>query len=502
MPLFLITAAVIVAILLITAMFLASRYKRCPSNKVLVVFGRSSGENKSARCYFGGGAFVWPVVQDFGYMSLAPITQQIELKDATTMQTVLVNINANFTFAIENDPDGAMAAAERLLGLSTEDVKNIASEIIVGQLRQAVGTMTVPELINGRDKFLSEVHENVAKELRKVGLHLINANIEKIKDSQGYIDALGKSETARVVNEAKVNVAEQERIGAHGVSTAERLKAITVAENQAQAVQGEKIAEAQTRILVQEQEALAATGENESAAKVAESVSTRNIREAEAKRASAIATAEAERLTADAQSAASLAKLRATEVVSVRIQKEKAELDAEKDANLMAIAAEAHARQTRITADAEKTSVELAAQARAMSISLEQGARAEGELKMLEAHAEGEKKMLQARADGIKAVVDACNGDAASASQLLVIEKLPDLFGYMAQAVGSIKIDKLTVIQGGEGSESEGGLASVYQNAVKIMPPLHAWAEAAGIKLPAFLGPVAEPTAQVADKDV
>lgn len=482
-----------VVILVIVAAFLASRYKRCPSNKVLVVFGRASGEGKAARCYFGGGAFVWPVVQDFGFMSLTPITEKISLADVATLQTVRINLDANFTFAIETNPLFVMAAAERLLGLDERGIKCIASEIIVGQLRQSVGTMTVQELLNGRDKFLKEIHENIGQELSKVGLHLINANLERIDDSQNYIESMGKSETSRVVNEAKMNVAEQDRIGAEGVAVAERQRAITVANNKAQAQQGEKVAEAQTRVLVQEQEAIAAAGENDSAAKVAESASARAIREAEATKASTIAKAEAERLSSDAQASATLARLRATEVVDVQIEKEKAELNATRDANLIAIAADAQSKQLLISSEAQKTSVELAAQAKAHAITLEQEALAGAQLKMLEAKAEGERQLLKARADGLKAVVDACGGDATAASQLLVIEKLPELFSSMSSAVSGVKIDKLTVLQGGgtEGASGAngGGISSTYKDLVKVMPSVHAFAETMGIKLPSLLGP-------------
>ena len=505
-PFSLLLIAASVVILIVVAAFLASRYQRCPSNRVLVVFGRSSGEGKAARCYFGGGAFVWPVVQDFGFMSLSPITEKITLTDVATLQTVRINLDANFTFAIETNPLHVMAAAERLLGMDEKGIKGLASEIIVGQLRQTVGTMTVQELLNGRDKFLKEIHENIGQELSKVGLHLINANLERIDDSQHYIEAMGQSETSRVVNEAKVSVAEQDRIGAEGVAAAERLKAIAVANNRAQAEQGEKIAEAQTRVLVQEQEAIAATGENESAARVAESTSARAIREAEATRASTIAKADAERLSADAQAAATLAKLRSTEVVDVQIEKEKAELSAARDANLVTIAAAAQAKQLLTSSEAQKTSVELAAQARSLAISLEQEALAGAQLKMLEAKAEGERQMLQARADGLKAVVDACNGDAAAASQLLIIEKLPELFSSMSSAVSGVKIDKLTVLQGGSengGPENGGGISSTYRDLVKIMPSVHAFADTLGIKLPALLGPATDsvPTTAATGKE-
>jgi flotillin len=266
-------------------MFMASRYKRCASNQILVVFGRAGEGSKAARCYHGGGAFVWPVFQDFAYLSLTPMKLTINLKNSMTAQGVQVNIGANFTIAIENDAGGAQLAAERLLGQKPEQIGSMASEIIIGQLRGAVGIMTVEELISGREKFLGAVNNDVTQELKKIGIHLINANIESINDDNGYIAAMGKAETSRVVNEAKINVAEQERLGAEGVSQNERLKTIKVSQNEAEAVQGRKEAEAKTRIFVQEKEALAAQGENNSAAAIAETLSARKVREAQASQA-------------------------------------------------------------------------------------------------------------------------------------------------------------------------------------------------------------------------
>jgi flotillin len=475
--------AALAVVLLSTAIFMASRYKRCPSNQILVVFGRAGEGSRAARCYHGGGAFVWPIFQDYAYLSLTPMKLPIDLKNAMTSQGVQVNIGANFTIAIENDPSGAQLASERLLGLKPDQIGIMAAEIIIGQLRLAVGSMTVKDLIMDREKLASAVNKDVADELKKIGLHLINANVERLSDNNGYIEAMGKEETARVVNNAKVSVAEQERIGAEGVSTAERTKAIAVANNEADAIQGRKTAEATTRVFVQDQESKAAAGENSSAAAIAESKSQRMIREAEANRLAQVAKAEADTKIADAEAIASTADLRASEVVRERIDKEKAVVQAEKAADIMAISASAEANQITVVALANQTRVEAEATGKAKAIQI-----------TLEAEAAGNLKIQESRATGMKMMVDACGGDPRAAAQMLIIEKMPELFGHMAHAISSVKIDKVTVLNGSsDGKGGQGaGLSATYQDLVKVMPQIHAFAETMGINIPNLLGPTKE----------
>lgn len=461
--------------LVISVLFLASRYKRCPSNKILVVFGRAGEGSKSARCYHGGGAFVWPVFQDYAYLSLSPMKLPIILKNALTSQGVQVNIGSNFTIAIENESSGMQLASERLLGLNSEQIGSMAAEIIIGQLRSAVGTMTVNEIISGREKFLSAVNTEVAQELKKVGIHLINANIESIADEKGYIEALGKAETARVVNEAMIQVAEQERVGAEGVSSAERQKTVTVANNEAESVNGRKEAEAKTRIFVQKREAEAAQGENDSAAAIAESVSKKKIRETEAERLAQTARASAEKSVAEAQIESEKAKLRASEVVREQIDKEKEEVMAHKAASVKKIAADAEVYQIQALAQANRNRVEAEAEGEATAIRVRK-----------EAEAEGDRAILMAKAEGMSAFVQACGDDPQAAAQMMLIERMPELTEKLASAISGIKIDKIAILNGGK----EGGgnsLSSITHDMVKSVPTLHLIADTLGIKLPSML---------------
>src|SRR5262245_21304383 len=202
-------AAVIGAVVVFgMLMFVAKRYKRCPSNRVLVIYGKTAGGN-AARCVHGGAAFVVPLIQDYAYLSLEPIQIEIPLKGALSIENIRVNVLSVFTVAIGTDGETMQNAAIRLLGLGTEDIKQQAGDIIFGQLRQVIASMRIEDINRDRDKFLESVQKSLEPELKKIGLVLINVNITDITDESGYIEAIGRKAAATAVQQAKVDVAEQ-----------------------------------------------------------------------------------------------------------------------------------------------------------------------------------------------------------------------------------------------------------------------------------------------------
>ena len=233
---YLIAAAVVVAIVMLAAII--NRYRRCPSDKILVVYG-TTGNRGSAKCVHGGGTFVWPIIQDYAYLSLTPISIDANLTNALSKQNIRVDIPCRFTVGISTDPDCMTAAAERLLGQTAAQIQELARDILFGQLRLVIATMSIEELNSDRDKFLDAISSNVEVELKKIGLRLINVNVTDINDESGYIEALGQEAAAKAINEAKVRVAEQEKIGEIGKADAMRETRIRTAEANAQAVKGE-----------------------------------------------------------------------------------------------------------------------------------------------------------------------------------------------------------------------------------------------------------------------
>ena len=229
---------ILVAVVFVTLAAILRRYRRCPSDKILVIYGKT-GRRSSAKCIHGGAAFIWPVFQDYAYLDLKPISIECNLTNALSKQNIRVDVPCRFTVGISTEPEVMTNAAERLLGLTTDSIQSIATDILFGQLRLVIATMDIEEINADRDKFLASVSANVEAELRKIGLKLINVNVTDIRDESGYIEALGKEAAAKAINDAKKSVAEQNRYGETGKANADKDTRINVAAADADAVKGE-----------------------------------------------------------------------------------------------------------------------------------------------------------------------------------------------------------------------------------------------------------------------
>lgn len=447
---------VFAVILFFTFIYLASRYKRCPSDQILVIYGKVQ-QGRSSQTLHGGGALIWPLIQDYAYLSLTPMTINIPLQGALSQQNIRINVPSTFTVGVSTQPEIMSNAAERLLHLEPRQIEDMAKEIIFGQLRLTVASLTIEQINQDRESFLDSVRRNVEPELNKIGLYLINVNITDITDESTYIESIGKKAASEAINKAKVDVAEQDKFGAIGQAEANREKEIRVAENFAEAEKGKKKAEAGQRIFVKGQEAEAVDGENKSLANIAQSNATLAVREAEAKREAEVARREAEAKIQIAQYMAEQERLRAEEVVQQEIDKQKIE-----------IAAEAEAEKIR-------------REARGMADSI---------LMKYQAEAEGIRKLLEAKAAGYQNLVKSTGGDPQAAATLLIIEKMEELVQKQVEAISNLKIDKITVWDSGSGEGS--ATANFASSLIKALPPLHEISGMVGLELPEYLGKMAD----------
>jgi flotillin len=470
----------------VTIFALISRYKRCPSDKILVIYGKTGGT--SAKCIHGGGAFIWPVIQDFAFLDLKPLSIEANLTNALSRQNIRVDVPCRFTIAISTESDSMNTAAERLLGLSSEQIQELAKDILFGQLRLVIATMTIEEINSDRDKFLDNISKNVDSELKKIGLKLINVNVTDIKDESGYIEALGKEAAAKAINEAKISVAEQEKIGETGKAIADREKDTQIAETHrdrdvkiaitqkdkeisiATAIKDETIgkAEAQrdTRVKTSEANAIAIRGENEAKISIAQSESNRREKEAEALR---VALASEKVQSARALEESYLAEQKA----------ELARSERERSTQIANIV---------IPAEIAKQRAIIEAQAAAETIRENAKGEADAIFAKMEAEAKGLFEILTKQAEGYKEVVAAAGGDPNKAFQLLLIEKLPELVRTQVEAVKNIKIDKITVWDSGNGnSENGSSTANFVSGMMKTVPPLNDLFNMAGLNLPSYL---------------
>jgi flotillin len=492
-----IVVAALVAVVFTTFVFLATRYKRCPSDKILVIYGKVA-DNRSARCLRGGGALVLPLIQDYAYLSLTPMTISIPLQNALSLQNIRINVPSTFTVGISTDPRIMNNAAERLLNLSPSAMEDMAKEIIFGQLRLTVASLTIEQINQDRESFLESVRKNVEPELNKIGLYLINVNITDITDGSNYIESIGKKAASEAINRAKVDVAEQQKLGAIGESVANRERAIQVAKNLAEADKGEKESEADRRIFVQKKESLAVIGEaeanSEKTVQVAQKLAAAEMGEknAEAERRIYVQLKEAEAIEGENKSKAAIVISNSELMVKEAQARKNAEI-ALREAQVEIQKAQYLAELERLKAEEivkkeiEKHKIELDAQAEAGKISIEAKGHADALLKKYEAEAEGVKKVLSAKAAGYFELLKSVNNDPKALATLLMVEKIESVVEKQVEAIKNIKIDKITVWDSGSenGSSSTSNFVSSF---VRALPPLQDVAGMAGVELPSYLG--------------
>jgi len=425
------------------------RYKRCPSDRILVIYGKigqgKEGEYRSSKCIHGGASFIWPVIQNYAFLDLTPIPIEINLRSALSKQNIRVDVPSIFTVGITTEAGVMTNAAERLLGLSQEEISNLAKDIIFGQLRLVVATMDIEEINSNRDLFLEAVSSNVEAELKKVGLKLINVNVTDINDESGYIEALGKEAAAKAINDARKSVAEKNRDGSIGEAHALKDQRIQVADANANAVDGENIATiqiAQSNAERREKEAVAER----------KAVAAEKVYQAKALEEAYVAEKEAEIGRAHREEATQKADI----IIPVQIDKEKIE-----------IAAEAVAEQTRRHARGDADAIFM----------------------KMEAEGKGIYEVLSKQAEGFKMLVDAAENDAQKAVLYMIANKLPELVSKQVEAVKNLKIDKVTVwdtMSGGADGKTP-ATANFFSGLLKSIPPLEDLFQQAGMSLPDYL---------------
>ncbi len=500
LPLWALLAPVLAAVLVLGLVSLfVSRYKRCPANRLLVISGRVGG-GESARCISGGGAFIWPVIQEFAYLSLEPIQIEIPLKDALSLENIRVAVPSVFTVAIGTEPVVRINAATRLLGLSHEQIKRQAQDIIFGQMRQVIASMGIEEINRDRDGFLHRVQKSLEPELRKIGLVLINVNITDLKDDSGYIEAIGKKAAAMAVQQARGDVAEQEKLGEIRVAEAERDRTVQVASAAKFREIGTREAERDKLVKVAELTKEQAIGEQRAAFE-----REAEIKNAEQQKRVAVASAESKAIAGEAQAQAGIIatqaqlELRRAEAFQLAETK-KREADASvQEAQNRALAKAAVAQAERVEAErraaleapakAEKAKTIVEAEAAAERRRIEAEAEARAIFVKLEAEARGQYEILAKKGEALREIVSACGG-AKEAYQLLMLEHLDTIAETSAKAISNIKFDKVVVWEGGGNG---GGTSGFLQSMARTLPPMmEVMRDIGGVELPTFLAKKAE----------
>ena len=451
-----------VVFLLIVAMTLISRYRMCPPDRILVVYGKLAA-GQSSRCYHGGSTFVIPFFQSYAYLDLTPINIEIELKGALSSQNIRIDAPACFTIGISTELEVMQNAATRLLGRSLDEVQQLASEIIMGQMRVVFASMTIEEINNDREKLIAAITKGVEVELHKVGLCMINGNIRDIRDLSGYIDALGKEAAAKAINDAQIKVAQENQRGAIGRAEAEREQAIRVATAQAEARKGQNTAQ----VVIAKSDADLASEQAEAKRRVE---AAQKVAEARALQEGYKAQQEAELARADREKAQQQADL----IVKAEIEKERIRIDAEAKAAQSRLLQEGQSAADVIQTQAEGEGARRVAEGEAAGIRAKLVAEAEGTQAILDAKAAGFDKLLKV------------SHDTQGATQLLIAENIVRIAEIQATAIHGLTFEKIVVMGGGQGGVA--GPGQFVQDLYKGVLPINELAKNVGLNLPSFLG--------------
>ena len=473
----LIMAAILVAVILLTFIGILSRYRKCKSDEVLVVYGKTGGEKKSAKLYHGGAAFVWPIIQGYEFLSMKPMQIDCKLTGALSAQNIRVDVPTTITVAISTDAEVMQNAAERMLGLTMDDKQNLITDVVYGQMRLVIADMTIEELNSDRDKFLSKVKDNIDTELRKFGLYLMNINISDIRDAANYIVNLGKEAESKAQNEAQANIEEQEKLGAIKIATQIKERETKVAETrkdqdiaiaETKKLQEISVANAdkdrisQVAIANAEKEAQVAKAEaeknirieqanTEKESRIAELNSDMEIKQAEAGKKAAIGRNEAQKEVALSNSELAVTQANADKQAGEAAARSEAAVQAAREIAQKEVE-EAKAKKVESSLKAEKIVPAEIARQEATLAQAEAEARAI-QLK-LEAEAEGKKKSLLAEAEGFEAMVRAAESNPAIAIQYKMVDQWKEIAGEQVKAFEHMNLGNITVFDGGNGSTS------------------------------------------------
>ena len=493
---FAVIAVVVMIVFFMFVSLLVKRYRRCPSNRALIIYGKVK-EGESARCIHGGAAFVWPLIQESAFLNLEPTQIEVPLRGALSSENIRVNVPSVFTVAIGTTPEVLQNAAVRLLGLDTEEIKQQASDIIFGQLRQVIASMLIEDINRDRDKFLQNIQLSLEPELRKIGLVLINVNMTDITDESGYIEAIGQKAASQAIQQARGDVAEQEKLGEIRVAEANREKSVQVAnatrdreigttdamreqsvrvadlEKEKQVGQQKagyqqeaevKDAERDMRIQISNANAVAIEGENDANAVIAASQAELQVKRADAYQLGETRKREAEAAVLEAQNVA-MAKAALAEAQRVEAERRaEVEAPAKADKARTVVEAEAEAEKRRIEATGEASAI----------------------FARLEAEARGQYEILAKKGEGLQRIIEAC-GSSEQAFQMMMLEHLDNLTEASSRAISNIKFDKVVVWENG-GNNGTSNTASFLQSMARTLPPMmQVMKDIGGIEMPESL---------------
>ena len=524
-----------VVALFVTARAVASRYKTVPPNGIGVFYGRkyaytytdTAGNTvKGYRGFMviqGGGKIQIPVVEKYDVMSTAAFQVEIKENQVPTVKNVPVQITAVATCRISQNPDEQSNAVQAFLGKEQNEISVTIQEILRGHVRSIIAKLSVEQILRDRAEFNKQVLEESSDEFRKLGIQIITLVVQDVQDSDGYIKALGKKETAAIIRDAAIATAEATKETEIKTSNALRDSAMVKAENAAQVADAEKVRDikiAEFKVQTETKKA-----EADMANAIAKTTQEQALKVKEAQRDAA--QAEAGVSVQEKQAILNQKKYEATTITEATakakaalIEADNAQQVAERTASRAVIestgranalikegegvasktrtvaAAEAEATRVRLTAEADGNKATLLATADGRKASLL--AEAEGSERSLLAVASGKRAALLAEAEGTEKLAKALAELSDSGKFIMILDRLPLLFDRggdagskmlsaifdpLGQSLGAIKNVSI-VDMGGNGGK---GVNSFAGSIPAMVAEFFAKAKASGIDVSPFL---------------
>jgi len=435
-------------------------YQKCPPNQAMIISGFGAGDHdRQFKIVVGGGAVMLPMIQQKNILSLEVMTIEVRANaPMITKNGVPLSVEGVAQVKVKGDGISIATAAEQFLGKSDEEVSNIAHETLVGHLRAILGTMTVEELIQSFDSFAQKVQEVSIADLAKMGLTVVSFTIKEIKDNVGYLEALGRQQTAEAKRNADIGVAHAQKETAIAQAQAQRDSQIAQAQAaeegaKAKLLADTRVAEASKNFQVNQAQYSVEVANKKAVSDMAYDIvkaqtqqklveETQKIKIVEAQKEVEIQQVEVQKRQVGLE--AEVTKPAEAEQSRIRLmaqaEQEKRRLLAEGDAQAAKLQAQGQADATRLRAMAEADAI------KATGLANAEANRAQG---LAEAQVTAAKGQAEAEAMSKKAEAFKMYNDAAMAS--MIIDRLPAIVSAAAQPL--TKVTSMTVLStGGDGS--------------------------------------------------
>ncbi|MEK7269376.1 MAG: SPFH domain-containing protein [Planctomycetota bacterium] len=451
-----VTATVIIAAVIVLFVFLVilfSRYQKVGPNEVLIVSGRRT-QDRGFRIVKGGGTFVIPVIEKAERMSLEVMTLDVQTPEVYTEKGVPVRVDGVAQIKIRGDLESITTAAEQFLSKSQEEIMRVALQTVEGHLRAILGAMNIEDIYKNRDAFAGRVQEVAATDLANMGLQIVSFTLRDIKDSQGYLDALGKPRTAQVKKDAIVGQAEADREATIRSAQAQQ------AAQEAKYAADTKIAESQRDYEMRRAEYQASVNTKKAEADLAYDVQKYKTSQAVKSEEIQVQVVERERLIEVQEKEISRREKELMATVQKPAEAERQKIQALADAELYKIRALADAERYKIEAEGAGH----AAATKAVGFGEAEATKAKGfaQAEVIKAQGFAEAEAMEKKAQSWRAYNEA-------AITQMFIDKMPELARAIAEPLS--KTEKIVIVNTG-GGDGGAGASRITKDVTEIIAQL------------------------------